>query len=124
MDLMAQRLRLLDDRTALLGIVEGLGDRWVYWARQTMGKDTRQLWNRTGIVHLSASASRADVFLEADTPYAGHHNYGNRYTAPNRFWNTGRDAAEQRARELDGIIESQILRSLTSGGSWNPRALI
>lgn len=128
LDTFVKRLQSLerDAGDAALGIAEGLADLWIDTAKQRMGKDTWQLFNRTGVGSLSASprGAHAEVIVEADTPYAGFHNYGNRYTPPNGFWNMGRDTAEQRARQLGGEIETQIRRVLTSGGVWNPRRLM
>lgn len=119
----ADRLVKLGDGDAPVAIVEGLADLWVDTAKQRMGHDTWQLDNRTELTRLDSTGSKATARVEADTPYAGFHNYGTRYVPPNRFWNHGRDAAEQKARQIGGQIESQIRRSLTSGGSWNPRSL-
>lgn len=121
---MAKRLRELDDPDAVGAIVEGLADMWVDTARRTMGYDTGQLYHRTGLARISSTASRAEATIVADTPYAGFHNYGTRYQAPNRFWNEGRDRAEAEARRLDGRLGTEIRRALESGGSWNPRSLL
>lgn len=123
LDRFAKRLRELDDPDAAGAIVEGLADLWLDTARRRMGKDTFQLYNRTGMRSLRMSSRQARADIEADTPYAGHHNYGTRYQAPNRFWNVGRDAAEAKAGELGGELATQIRRHLTSGGVWNPRSL-
>lgn len=123
LDRLAKRLRTLGDPDAPAAIVEGLADLWVDTARTEMGYDTGQLYNRTGVASISGGRTRAEAWVEADTPYAGFHNYGNRYTPPNRFWNKGRDAAEREARRIGGDIETQLRRVLESGGVWNPRAL-
>ena len=123
LDEFVRRLKQLDDPDAPAGIVEGLADMWVDKARTQMGKDTWQLYNRTGLVSLRATARHAEAVVQADTPYAGFHNYGTRYQAPNRFWDDGRDAAEREAQRLGGKVGTQIERVLSSGGSWNPRSL-
>jgi phage gpG-like protein len=104
-------------------ITEGLADEWVDVARQRVGVDTGQLRARTGLSRLTTSRSSGEAWVIADTPYAGFHNYGNRYTPPNRFWNHGRDSAEQLANSLGGKIGTSIERALVSGGVWNPRNL-
>ena len=76
-----------------------------------------------GVTSISGTASHAEATVQADTPYAGYHNYGTRTQAPNRFWDMGLDAAEAKARELEGRVGGQIQRALDSGGSWNPRSL-
>lgn len=105
------------------GLVEGLADVWVDRSRRTVGVDTGQLKARIGVVSIRSTGATAEADLEADTPYAGFHNYGTRYTAPNRFWDDGRAAALVEARRLEGRVGSSIERSLTSGGVWNPRSL-
>ena len=104
-------------------IVEGLADEWVTVARKRVGVDTGQLRARTALSRISTTRSSGEAWVIADTPYAGFHNYGTRYTAPNRFWNWGRDAAERTAQNLGGRVGTSIERALVSGGVWNPRNL-
>jgi len=123
LDQFATRLKKLGDVDAAGAIVEGLADLWVDASRRKMGYDTGQLYNRTGVVRLSSTARHAEADLEADTPYAGFHNYGTRFQGPNRFWDYGLDTAEAEARRLEGRVGAQIGRMLESGGVWNPHDL-
>ena len=118
LDQFARRLRSVagDTDEAVGGIVEGLADIWVDKSRRVVGVDTGQLKARIGVTAIRAGGSEATADLDADTPYAGFHNYGTRYQRPNRFWNEGRDAAEQEARRLEGRVGSSIERALVSGG--------
>lgn len=116
--------RLIGSTDDAVGIiVEGLADEWVDVARRKMGKDTGQLYARTGLRELRSTRASGTAVVVAETPYAGFHNYGTRYVAPNRYWNHGRDAAANTADALGGKIRTSIERALTSGGVWNPRSL-
>jgi len=123
LDQFADRLRKLGDTDAPAAIVEGLADLWIDTSRRRMGYDTGQLYNRTGVTRISGTASHAEARLEADTPYAGFHNFGTRFQGPNRFWDYGLEAAEAEARRLEGRVAGQIRGVLESGGVWNPRNL-
>ena len=120
----AKGLRKLErDPDAIGGLTEALADVWVDAARRRMGYDTGQLYNRTGLVSLRSSPSTATATVEADTPYAGFHNYGTRWTRPNRYWDHGLEAAGRAVTRLDGKLSGHIERVLVSGGDWNPRQL-
>lgn len=123
---MGRTLRTLagDADATAFTIVEGLADEWVSVARQRMGHDTGQLDARTGVRSISGGTSKATAVVQADTPYAGFHNYGNRYTPPNLFWNHGRDAAVRMVDQIGGRLETQLRRALNSGGVWSPRSLV
>lgn len=123
LDKFARNLRTLGDADAAGGIVEGLADLWIDTAKRRVGVDTGQLKNRTQVVRISSTAAHGEADLEADTPYAGFHNYGTRHQRPNRFWDAGLESAEAEAQRLEGRVGAQIERALTSGGVWNPRSL-
>ena len=90
-------------------------------AKRVMGHDTNQLDRRTTVTSVTGTASSAVATVEADTPYAGHHNYGNPWTGPNLFWDRGIGAAERAVEEVGGEMVVSVERMLTSGGVWNPR---
>lgn len=125
LDQLAKRLRSLsgDAADAALQIVEGLADVWVKDSQRTVPVDTGQLRARTAIRSVRSAGVSAEADLVADTPYAGFVEYGTRYVAPRPFFRDGRDEAARVADGLGGRIESQIRRSLDSGGVWNPRSL-
>ena len=102
-------------------VVETLADIWVDESQTVMGRDTNQLYNRTKVETVSGSATTATATVVADTPYAGYHNYGNRWTAPNRFWDAGLEEAERQAGgQVAARVSTSIERVLVSGGVWNP----
>jgi len=123
LDQFRQTLHRLQQEPLAVPFVETLADEWLNEARSTVGVDTGQLKARINLVSLRGSAMNAEARIHADTPYAGFHNYGTRYTAPNRFWNKGQDAAVSLADRLGGRLRTGIERALSSGGVWNPRRL-
>jgi phage gpG-like protein len=117
----AKHLLTLADAPIAKEMVGALGDIWVERSKVVMGHDTNQLHNRTKVTSVTGSKRNALAVVDADTPYAGFHNYGNRWTAPNRFWNEGHDAAEDAANGVVGARAiGSIERLLVSGGVWNP----
>lgn len=126
-DLTQMRKRLLELGTdagdAAFGIVEGLADVWIKESQRVVPVDTGQLRARTNVVSIRSAGRSSNADLHADTPYAGFVEYGTRYVGPRPFFRDGRDQAARVADGLGGRIESQIRRSLDSGGSWNPRSL-
>jgi len=117
----AERLASLADAPVAKDMAGALADIWVTKAKQVMGHDTNQLNNRTKVTSVTGSRRNALAVVDADTPYAGYHNYGNRWTAPNRFWNEGNDAAEDAANGVTGARAlGSIERMLISGGVWQP----
>ena len=117
----AKHLLTLSDAPIAEDMAGALSDVWVERAKAVMGHDTNQLNNRTRLVSVTGSRRNAVAVVEADTPYAGYHNYGNRWTAPNRFWNEGQEAAEDAANGVVGARAiGSIERLLVSGGVWNP----
>ena len=117
----ADRLAAVADARIATDAAQLLADVWTDTAIVFVGKDTHQLERRIRVVAITGSASRAVGEVEADTPYAGYHNYGNSSTAPNRFWDLGMEAAERYGNRLSTYVSTGIERMLVSGGVWNPR---
>lgn len=123
---------LIRDRLARMGgdaadiafaVVEGLADVWVRESQRVVPVDTGQLRARTAVVSVRSAGVAADADLMADTPYAGFVEYGTRYVGPRPFFRGGRDEAARVADGLGGRLESELRRTLDSGGVWNPRSL-
>jgi phage gpG-like protein len=117
----AKRLTALSGVPVAKDMAGALADIWVTKSKRVMGHDTNQLNNRTEVTSVTGSKRDALAVVDADTPYAGWHNYGNSRTPPNRFWNEGLDAAEAAANGVTGTkVVGSIERMLISGGTWNP----
>lgn len=121
LDEFADRLRNVADTNYAVPIVEALVEHGVEVMHDTMSVDTGQLQARTGITYVGGTASRAEAEWQADTPYAGWHNYGTRHQAPNGFADRGVLAMEQAAEAIGGQVATQVERQLVSGGVANPR---
>lgn len=126
MDDLRRLQRALGDIAAdgpALVIVENLADQWVTVSQRDVGVDTGQLRARINVTAITGSGVAGTADIQADTPYAGYHEYGNRYTAPNPYFRNGRDAAVREADKYGAKLETQLRRALDSGGVWNPRNL-
>ena len=102
-------------------LAEALGDVWADTARRLAPVDTGQLRARTRRGKVTGGRNRAEVEVEADTPYAGMVEFGTRFQPAQPYFRPGRDQAAKVAGELGGQIESDLRRVLSSGGVWNPR---
>lgn len=122
LDEIADRFDALGRAPVAKDIATALADEWIRVARNVVGVDTGQLKARTRIVSITGTPGHAEAILEADTPYAGYHNYGTWRTPPNRFWTYGADAAELLSRRLGAPLQAEVSRVLKSGGVWNPHA--
>lgn len=107
-----------------LQIVEALADHWVDTTQQRVRVDTGQQRARTNVTMVSGSGVMGVAELHQDVPYAGFQEYGTRYVAPRPAFRDGRDAAVVEAAKYGARIETQLQRSLDSGGSWSPRNLV
>ena len=120
---LARRLDQVASEDAAGAIVEVLADVWVARAKRDVRVDTGQTRARTAVTSIKSGRTRATAELMSDTPYAGFIEYGTRYMSPVPYFRNGRDQAAQEADRFGARIESQLVRALTSGGSWNPRSL-
>ena len=98
-------------------MLKALADVWVTESKRKVPVDTGQLKARIAVT--AVSSSRATV--QADTPYAGFVEYGTRYQRPQPYFRPGELAARDAGEQMGAAIETELRRSLTSGGVFNPR---
>lgn len=81
--------------------------------RSTMGVDTGQLKNRTGITAVNVSGDRVTVDFTADTPYAEYHDNDSHY------WAQG---LQDMFAAIAGV-QAQLTQAapMISDGTFNPR---
>jgi hypothetical protein len=121
-----QALARIATNGGALELAEAVADIWVERSRNLVPKDTKQTEFRTTLTAVRGSGVRGVAEVQSDTPYAGYIQYGSKhgttYVAPRPYWSDGRDHAVKQAERYGRGIETELRRSLVSGGVWNPRA--